>query len=51
MGIKWLANCQIELIGKKEHEEVKINRYGGTNRNFLSHMHVHYRDPYFDFRD
>ena len=34
---------------KKGHEQVKIERYEGTDRNFLSH--AHYRDPYFDFRE
>ena len=34
---------------KKEHEQVKIERCIGTDRNFLSH--AHYRDPYFGFRE
>ena len=32
---------------KKEHDQVKIKRYAGTEGNFLSH--ALYRDPCFDF--
>ena len=32
---------------KKEHEQVKINKYARKDGRFLSH--AHYRDPYFDF--
>ena len=46
IGIEWSANCSLV---KKEHEQVKIKGYAGTDGNFLSH--VHYRDPYFDFRE
>ena len=45
IGIDWSANCYVDnSLVKKEHEQVKIKRYAGTDRNFLSH--AHYRDPY-----
>ena len=48
IGIEWSANCQIRSsLVKKGHKQVKIERYAGTDGNFLSH--AHYRDPYFDF--
>ena len=37
------------LIGEKEHEQVKINKYARKDGRFLSH--AHYRDPYFDFME
>ena len=52
IGIEWSANCQIvdhSSLVKEEHKQVKIKGYAGTDGNFLSH--VHYRDPYFDFRE
>ena len=47
---KWGLSGQLIVryfIVEKEHKQVKIKGYAGTDGNFLSH--AHYRDPYFDF--
>ena len=37
----------VHLCKNDTNKSVKIERFAGTNGDFLSH--AHYRDPYFDF--
>ena len=59
-GLKKLTKLDIRFKkGNRDHQircsfvkndtnkSVKIERFAGTNGDFLSH--AHYRDPYFDF--
>ena len=36
IGIEWSDRS----LGKKEHEQVKIQRHAGTDGNFLYHAHT-----------